>query len=112
MKRIGILGAGPSGLFIFKRLVESVARDFQVEIFERKKQVGAGMPYSIEGATDEHITNVSGNEIPQLVNSLTEWINTLPPQTLERFQIDKDNFNEHRTICGYDDEPAGKCVAL
>lgn len=98
MKRIGILGAGPSGLFIFKRLIQSGDKDFQVEIFERKKQLGAGMPYSIEGATDEHITNVSGNEIPELVNSLTEWIHTLAPQTLERFRIDKDDFNAYKVL--------------
>ncbi|CAN5412326.1 FAD-NAD(P)-binding protein [soil metagenome] len=98
MKRIGILGAGPSGLFVFKRLIESGGKDFYIEIFERKKQLGAGMPYSTEGATDEHITNVSGNEIPDLVTSIMEWIRTLPPHTLERFQIDKDNFNAYKVL--------------
>ncbi len=98
MTRIGILGAGPSGLFIFKRLIDSGAKDLQIEIFERKKQLGAGMPYSIEGATDEHITNVSGNEIPELVNSLTKWIHALPPQTLQRFSIDKDSFNAYKVL--------------
>ncbi len=98
MKKIGILGAGPSGLFIFKRLIKSGEKDFQIDIFERKKQFGAGMPYSIEGAKDEHITNVSGNEIPELIDSLTEWIQDLPSQTLKRFQIDKDNFNPYKVL--------------
>lgn len=98
MKRIGILGAGPSGLLIFKRLIESGEKDLYIEIFERKKQLGAGMPYSREGATDEHITNVSGNEIPDLMSSLTEWIHTVPAHTLERFHIDKDNFNPYKVL--------------
>lgn len=98
MKRIGILGAGPSGLLIFKQLIESGEKDLHIEIFERKKQLGAGMPYSEEGATDEHITNVSGNEIPGLMSSLTGWIQTLPAHTLERFHIDKNNFNPYKVL--------------
>ncbi len=98
MKRIGILGAGPSGLFVFKRLIESGEKDFHIEIFERKKQLGAGMPYSSEGASVEHITNVSGNEIPDLLTSVTNWIQTLPPHTLERFNIDSDNFNSYKVL--------------
>ncbi len=98
MKRIGILGAGPSGLLIFKQLIDFGEKDLHIEIFERKKQLGAGMPYSREGATDEHITNVSGNEIPDLMSSLTEWIHTLPAHTLERFHIDKDNFNPYKVL--------------
>ena len=98
MKRIGILGAGPSGLFVFKRLIESGGKEFHIEIFERKKQLGAGMPYSTEGATDEHITNVSGNEIPDLVTSIMQWIRTLSPHTLERYQVDKDNFNAYKVL--------------
>ncbi|MFS8082741.1 MAG: FAD/NAD(P)-binding protein [Ginsengibacter sp.] len=98
MRRIGILGGGPSGLFVFKRLIESGEKDFHIEIFERKKQLGSGMPYSNEGATDEHVTNVSGNEIPGLGSSLVEWIKTLEPHTLKRFQIEKTKFNSFKVI--------------
>ncbi len=63
-KRIAILGGGPSGLFMFKRLVEAGRTDIEVTIFEKKNRLGSGMPYSADGASDEHITNVSGNEIP------------------------------------------------
>lgn len=62
-KRIAILGGGPSGLFMFKRLVDSDRTDITFTIFERKKKLGSGMPYSAEGAKDEHITNVSSNEM-------------------------------------------------
>ncbi len=98
MKRIGILGAGPSGLFVFKKLIESGEKDFHIEIFERKKQLGAGMPYSTEGAAYEHITNVSGNEIPELATSVMEWLRALPPERLAEFKIDKDNFNAYKVL--------------
>jgi len=98
IKNIAILGGGPGGLFMFKRLVDSGRTDFVISIFERKKKLGAGMPYSIEGANDEHITNVSGNEIPLLVTTLADWIKSVPKDTLDKFHIDPSRFNEYKVL--------------
>jgi uncharacterized NAD(P)/FAD-binding protein YdhS len=98
IKRIAILGGGPSGLFMFKRLVESQRADTSITIFERKKRLGEGMPYGCEGANDEHVTNVSGNEIPELVTSLSEWIKTVSKDTLDKFRIDPKKFNEYKVL--------------
>jgi uncharacterized NAD(P)/FAD-binding protein YdhS len=95
--RVAILGGGPSGLFMFKRLVDSGLDNLEIDIFEKKQQLGAGMPYSTSGANEEHITNVSGNEIPLLVTPISEWIKTVPAQTLERFHI-TDKFNDFRVL--------------
>ncbi len=97
-KRIAIIGGGPSGLFLFKRLVESGNKEFEITIFEKKKQLGAGMPYSHEGANGEHITNVSENEIPPLVTSVAQWVQTLPQATLVKYNIDPENFNEFKVL--------------
>lgn len=97
-KRIAILGGGPSGLFMYKRFVDANSTDLIIDIFEKKKQLGAGMPYSLEGANDEHITNVSGNEIPELVTSIEEWIQTVPKDTLSHFHIDPDKFNDYKVL--------------
>ncbi|SEB18322.1 FAD/NAD(P)-binding protein [Pedobacter hartonius] len=97
-KRIAILGGGPSGLFMYKRLVDADRGDLIVDIFERKKSLGSGMPYSAEGANEEHITNVSGNEIPELVTPIAEWIQTVPQKTLERFHLDKGKFNDYKVL--------------
>lgn len=56
------------------------------------------MPYSLEGANDEHITNVSGNEIPELVTSIAEWIKTVHPDTLRHFHIDPHDFNDYKVL--------------
>ncbi|GAB2978695.1 hypothetical protein GCM10027049_12800 [Mucilaginibacter puniceus] len=97
-KRIAILGGGPSALFLFKRLVESKNTDISITIFERKKRLGEGMPYSAEGANDEHITNVSSNEIPLLVTTLADWIQTVSKDTLDKFHIDPKRFNEYKVL--------------
>ena len=96
-KRIAIVGGGPSGLFMFKRLVESDRTNLSIDIFEKREQLGAGLPYSTAGANDEHITNVSGNEIPLLVTSIAEWIKSVPAQTLERFHIN-EWFNDYKVL--------------
>lgn len=98
IKRIAILGGGPSGLFMFKRLLESGQTDLEIHIFERKKKLGAGMPYSADGANDEHITNVSSNEIPLLVTTLEEWVKSVPKDTLDKFHIDPNRFNEYKVL--------------
>ncbi|MBB6108646.1 Uncharacterized NAD(P)/FAD-binding protein YdhS [Mucilaginibacter lappiensis] len=96
--RVAIIGGGPSGLFMFKRLVDSGETNFIITIFERKNRLGEGMPYSSEGANDEHITNVSGNEIPMLVTSLADWIRSVPKDTLDKFHIDAKRFNEYKVL--------------
>ncbi len=97
-KRIAILGGGPSGLFMYKRLIESGDTNMEIHIFERKAYLGAGMPYSPEGANEEHITNVSDNEIPEIFSPIAEWVKTAPKALLDRFRISPENFNEYKVL--------------
>ena len=95
--RVAILGGGPSSLFVLKRLVD-MKTSFEVDIFERKKEVGPGMPYSEEGANTEHITNVSDNEIPVLATSIEEWIGTLEESSVKKFGINADYFSKYKVL--------------
>lgn len=95
---IAIIGGGPSGLFILKKLLDLGMPDTEITIFEKEDRLGAGMPYSKLGACDEHITNVSGNEIPMLVRPVSKWIKTVHPDTLARFNISLDNFNDYKVL--------------
>ncbi|MGB8194218.1 MAG: FAD/NAD(P)-binding protein [Chitinophagaceae bacterium] len=95
---IGILGGGPSGLFLYKRLIESGLTHLEITIFEKKDQLGSGMPYSNEGANTEHVTNVSDNEIPEIVTSIKEWISTAPADVLKRFDMVPEKFNEYKVV--------------
>lgn len=56
------------------------------------------MPYSAEGANDEHITNVSGNEIPPLVTSLDNWVKSVSKDTLDKYHMDAARFNEYKVL--------------
>ena len=97
-KGIAIIGAGPSGLFLYKRLIEAGHENFTVDIFEAKMDTGSGMPYSHEGANCEHITNVSGNEIPKIVTPVIDWLATLPGDELKKYGIELDSFNSYKVL--------------
>ncbi|MBK0378456.1 FAD/NAD(P)-binding protein [Mucilaginibacter segetis] len=98
MKKIAILGGGPSALFMFKRLLESGLDEISVDIYEKGSKLGCGMPYSKDGAADEHITNVSGNEIPELVNDVAEWVKSVSKDTLDKYHIDPKRFNDYKVL--------------
>ncbi|WP_293313445.1 FAD/NAD(P)-binding protein [Pedobacter sp. UBA5917] len=97
-KKIAIIGGGPSGLFMYKRLTEADKVDYEITIFERKDYLGAGMPYSGEGANVEHITNVSDNEIPVIYNSIEDWVKIAPKAILKKFDINEAKFNEYKVL--------------
>ena len=97
-KKIAILGGGPCGLFMYKRLIESGLKNLEIEIFERKAFLGSGMPYSHEGAEKEHITNVSDNEIPVIYNSIEDWVKIAPKSILKKFDVNSENFNEYKVL--------------
>lgn len=94
---IAILGGGPSALFLFKHLMSSGLENLHIDIFEKRHKLGVGMPYSTAGANDEHVTNVSGNEIPMLVTPIKEWIKTVPTATLEHYGIN-EKFNDYKVL--------------
>jgi uncharacterized NAD(P)/FAD-binding protein YdhS len=97
-KHIAILGGGPSGLFMYKRLIETENTAFEISIIEKRQQLGAGTPYSKAGARSEHITNVSDHEIPTIVTSVEEWIKVAPQDLLDSYNITSANFNEYKVL--------------
>lgn len=96
-EKIALIGAGPSCLYLLKHLL-TLEKELVIEIFEKTGIVGAGMPYSPQGATNEHITNVSGNEIPPLVVPLARWLDEMAGRLPEQFAIDRDNFSQYHVV--------------
>lgn len=97
-EHVGIIGGGPSGLFMLKALLQHPKENRQIHIFERSAKLGAGMPYSSEGAEREHITNVSANEIPEMVTSVSEWLESVPEEVLALYRINRNHFNEYKVL--------------
>lgn len=97
-KSIAIIGGGPAALFLYKHLTANRPGNFSVDIFESNHELGAGMPYSKQGANKEHIANVSANEIPDLLTDALEWINKQPQELLDEFNIDRKSFHQYKVF--------------
>ncbi|MFL9836678.1 FAD/NAD(P)-binding protein [Flavobacterium sp. ST-75] len=96
--KIALLGGGPSALYMYKQLIESADSDYDITIFEKRGRLGAGMPYSGIGANSEHITNVSGNEIPSLMENVEDWIRRKDPQQLIRYGLSAESYHEYKVL--------------
>ena len=97
-KRLAIIGGGPSALFLLRRIIDEDLHGVSIDIFERKHEPGIGMPYSMEGANEEHVTNVSGNEIPDLTQSLQDWVNKIPEDALRPYAFDRKTFSDYKVM--------------
>ncbi|NML56887.1 FAD/NAD(P)-binding protein [Chryseobacterium cheonjiense] len=75
---IGIVGGGPAALFVVKHLISENVYPRTLYIFEKSTRIGAGMPYSREGAAKEHVANVSANELPELPETFSSFIHRKP----------------------------------
>ncbi|MFC5624004.1 FAD/NAD(P)-binding protein [Algoriphagus winogradskyi] len=98
MQTIALLGGGPAALFMYKRIVEAKLCNYTVHIFEKHEKLGAGLPYSKYGASKEHITNVSSNEIPSIKTSVKDWISQAPKALLRKFDMDEISLNEYKVL--------------
>lgn len=56
------------------------------------------MPYSKEGANDEHITNTSGNEIPELATPVADWVKVAPKKLEQHFNINPETYNDYKVL--------------
>ena len=71
---ISLIGGGPAALFMLKNIYENKLQLKKILVFERNERFGVGMPYGKYGSKEEHVANVSANELPILLESFTNYI--------------------------------------
>ena len=95
---LAIVGGGPAALMLYKTLLDSGAAKFSIHIFEATDRLGQGMPYSVDGAGREHVTNVSADELPEMATSLGEWLHRLPADRHAPFAAEIDGFHDKKVL--------------
>src|SRR5438132_1175690 len=96
--KIAVIGGGASALHICKNLVDARLTNLEIHVFEQSKSLGSGMPYGHDGANPEHDTNVSANEIPELITPVATWLNSIDPIAFQKYGIDENAFNEYAVL--------------
>ncbi len=63
MKRVAIVGVGPTGDLPFYELVKR-GEPLAITLFEKEAQAGVGMPYSDDNTAAQMLANIASIEIP------------------------------------------------
>lgn len=63
MKKIAIIGAGPTGIYTLFSLLKQ-GEPLDVSIYEQAEEAGVGMPYSDEENSRMMLANIASIEIP------------------------------------------------
>ncbi len=84
-KTIALIGGGPAALFMLKHIVKYELLLKTILIFEKNERLGVGMPYGALGAENEHVANVSANELPQMHEDFETYIGKFPTDEFGNF---------------------------
>lgn len=92
MKKIAIIGAGPTGIYTFFSLLRHKT-PLSVTIYEQAEEAGVGMPYSDEDNSRMMLANIASIEIPPLFSTYIDWLRTQEPAHLARYGVDKSSLH-------------------
>jgi len=92
MKKIAIIGAGPTGIYTFFALLKHNT-PLSVTIYEQAKEAGVGMPYSDEDNSRMMLANIASIEIPPLFLTYIDWLRTQSLEHLARYGVDKSSLH-------------------
>lgn len=89
MKRVALVGGGPTAVYTLKNLLQKSAR-LHITIFEAGPVAGCGIPYSEAHNTADMMANITSVEIPPVLVSLADWVRAADGALLKRFGIVRD----------------------
>jgi uncharacterized NAD(P)/FAD-binding protein YdhS len=95
---LAIIGTGPSCIYLLKHLLDEVKtfreRFAAIEVFEKRRIAGMGMPYHPETTERFNMSNISSEEIPELTIPFADWLRGLDAQRLREFGIEPGNVSD------------------
>ena len=102
---IAVIGSGPSGLYVFKRLATH-PRPLSITVFESGSVPGIGSPYDPALNDNAMLANIASIELPPVTTTLVEWLAVQPAERLadwgiEDWPIDERTFYPRVVLGGY-----------
>ena len=86
MKKIAIIGAGPTGIYTFYALLKN-QQPLSVFIYEQAREAGVGMPYSHEETSKMMLANIASIEIPPVFETYIDWLRNQSADHLARYGV-------------------------
>ncbi|MEN0614529.1 FAD-NAD(P)-binding protein [Klebsiella indica] len=97
MKKIAIIGAGPTGIYTLYALLKH-NEPFEVSIYEQADEAGVGMPYSDEDNSPMMLANIASIEIPPIQCTYLDWLKTQSKANLSRYGVDYDTLHDRQFL--------------
>ncbi|MBO1360204.1 FAD-NAD(P)-binding protein [Acetobacter sacchari] len=97
LKRVAIIGAGPTGLYTFFSLLKADI-PFEIVIYEQALEAGVGMPYSDEENLHLMLANIASIEIPPLTCTYLDWLRRQSAVRLARYNVDMAELDERQFL--------------
>ena len=95
---LAIIGSGPSCIYLLKHLLDGIeqfrANLASIDVFEKSKTAGMGMPYNPETTERFNMSNISSEELPALTISFADWLRGLDAVRLKGFGIDPEAISD------------------
>ncbi len=88
MKKIAIIGAGPTGIYTFYSLLKN-KMPLSVSIYEQASEAGVGMPYSQEETSKLMLANIASIEIPPIFRTYIDWLRNQSEEHLARYGVEQ-----------------------
>lgn len=97
MKKIAIIGAGPTGVYTFFSLLKE-GQPLEIAVFERGSEAGIGMPYSHSENTPMMLSNIASIEVPPLFDTWLEWLQNQETQYLAHYGVKKEALHQRQFL--------------
>lgn len=88
MKKVAIIGAGPTGIYTFFSLLKN-NEPLSVSVYEQGSEAGVGMPYSDEDNSRMMLANIASIEIPPIFSSYIDWLLSQNESHLARYGVQR-----------------------
>jgi uncharacterized NAD(P)/FAD-binding protein YdhS len=97
MKKIAIIGTGPTGIYTFYSLVKNKT-PMAISLYERAEEAGVGMPYTDEDNSRMMLANIASIEIPPLFSTYLDWLKSQPKAHLARYGVEPTTLHERQFL--------------
>lgn len=87
MKKIAIVGAGPTGIYTLFALLKHQT-PLSITLYEQAKEAGVGMPYSDEENSRMMLANIASIEIPPIISPYIDWLRQQSEAHLARYGVE------------------------
>ena len=97
MKKIAIVGAGPTGIYTLFSLLQQQT-PLSISIFEQADEAGVGMPYSDDENSKLMLANIASIEIPPIYCTYLEWLQKQEASHLQRYGVKKETLHDRQFL--------------